>query len=297
MKTFVTVLLIMLIVVSYHSYSQEEIIEAKPNITAGLIADSTKLYRIELNDGTVFIGSVIDVVEDRICISNQTFPRLEILNSGVLNIIELDDKNYSEGKFWFQNPNSTRYVFAPSGYNLKEGEGYYQTIWGLFHFVNVGVSDNFSIGGGVEILSLSAGDPIIFLTPKFGVKAAEKINIGAGVLYLRLPSDLPNLGIMYGVTTFGGLDNNLTLGLGWGFIDGSFSSNPVITISGMRRVGTKVSLTTENWIITGSSEILFSYGIRFFGENLSIDVSFINTPDVFRDNILGFPMLGFVWKF
>ncbi len=47
----------------------------------------------------------------------------------------------------------------------------------------------------------------------------------------------------------------------------------------MTRIARKSALVTENWIIPFDEEYygLYSYGIRFFGEKLSIDLVFINS--------------------
>ena len=209
------------------------------------------------------------------------------------------------GVYWFPNPNPTRYLFSPSAYNLKKGEGYYQNTYILLNSFNVGITDNFSFGGGFEFTStFIVGQPIFFLTPKLGFKINEKLHLGGGIMYASVPSfysensNRSSLGFLYGLSTFGNEEKNFTTGLGWGFVDNSFSANPFITISGLIRLSRKAAFVTENWFIpTNGYTALFSYGIRFFGEKLSVDLAFINNPEIARGIGIGVPYADFVVKF
>ena len=87
--------------------------------------------------------------------------------------------------------------------------------------------------------------------------------------------------------------------IGWGFFDGDFSNQPFITFSGMTRVSKKAALITENWLgpDNGNYYGVFSYGVRFFGETISVDLAFINNSDIAEEIIIGIPYVDFVVKF
>lgn len=90
----------------------------------------------------------------------------------------------------------------------------------------------------------------------------------------------------------------MTGGLSWGFINGQFSQIPVITISGMTRISRRTALITENWFIPNNGLFgIYSYGIRFFGEKLSVDLAFLNNKDIARSLFIGIPIVNFVVKF
>lgn len=281
-------------------------------------------YKIELYDGTVFVGDITKQDSAKVVFTNSTFPSLELSRNKIKSIEKLNQSNYKEGKYWFTNPNSTRYLFGPSAFNLKKGEGYYQNTYAFLNSFNIGITNNISIGGGVELLStfgsITSGylKPIFIITPKLGFKVSEKFHAGAGVLFLGTPgifedSDYGISGIAYGVGTYGTLDNNFTGGLGWGFIEGEFSARPIITVSAMQRISQKTAFVTENWIIPDKDYYydntyhypeykykyrpIFSYGIRFFGEKLSIDIALINNKDIAEFLIIGIPYVDFVVKF
>jgi len=149
------------------------------------------------------------------------------------------------------------------------------------------------------------GPYAFFVNPKVSFKVADNFYMGGNILYantLKTADEFGGLGTLNGFGTFGNKNNNITGALGWGWADGEFSSNPVITISGMTRVSKRIAFVTENWLIPVSDENsgyygLFSYGIRFLGEKTSIDLAFINNPEIARGIIIGIPWLDFVINF
>lgn len=270
--------------------------------------DTAKTYRVELKDKSSFVGRILDKDSIQIFMATTSFPRLGILIKEIADIEEVDAASIKDGQYWFPNPNATRYLFAPSGFNLKRGEGYYQNTYILLNSFNVGLTDNLSIGAGIELLSTIAsisgggGGPIFFLTPKVGFEVSKNFHAGAGLLFATVPSfgddDRLGMGIAYGVGTIGTTDRNLTGGLGWGFIRGDFDSKPIITLCGVTRVARRVALVTENWFApTPDYHALLSYGVRFFNEKIAVDVAFINTRELAQTFFLGLPYVDFVAKF
>jgi hypothetical protein len=249
-----------------------------------------------------------------------------------------------KGEYWFENPNCTRYVIGPSAIPLRKREGYYQNLYVFVQSVNVGITDNFSIGGGTEIASVlfaQEAPAFVFLTPKFGQQVAPKVHVGGGLLYIGFPgyswfgsgNGMAHYGIAYGLLTLGNRNNNFTLGVGWNFSSvmedtylgngnythdrvNEFAKTPTITFSGMMRPAKRFGLVTENWIFplkrntyqyvvnappivttTYEYQIFFSYGMRFIGEKISIDLGFFNSPEIADDIMIGIPYIDFVVKF
>ena len=301
MKNLTQILLITLLVcITSNAFGQ------KTNIRYPV--DSTKIYKIELNDGSTFFGNILQEDSINIIMRTSLMPKIEIPITKIKRIDELDESNLKNGVYWFRNPHATRYLYGPSAFNLKKGEGYYQNSYLILNSFNIGITDNISIGGGLELFStfgsLSDGsfDPIFFITPKVGFEITEKFHAGVGVLYANIPSfdsgGRSGFGIAYGIGTYGTLDHNITGGLGWGFVEGQFSERPIITVSGMTRIAKKTALVTENWFIPADNYYtIFSYGIRFFSENMAVDLAFINNADIASVFIIGIPYVSFVVKF
>lgn len=214
----------------------------------------------------------------------------------------VDEGRYKDGAYWFENPNSTRYLFSPSAFNLKKGEAYYQNTYLVINSFNYGVTDNLSIGGGFEFISALSGDPIFFINPKYSFGISEKIRAGAGVLYAKLPaknSAFSGMGIGYGILTYGNTDDNITLGAGYGYVEEELADRPIFTLSGMKRLSRRFGLVTENWIVpTDSYYGVYSYGMRFMAERITVDLALLNNKDIANDVLfIGFPYIDFVVKF
>lgn len=275
--------------------------------------DTAKWQKVVLKDGSEFIGHVVERDAEKIVFRTSSVARLEILVTQIERMEEVEKSSMKTGRYWFPNPNATRYFFGPSAINLKRGEGYYQNTWVLLNSFNVGLTDNISIGGGFELISTFATmgseegwQPIFMLTPKVGFKVSEDLHLGGGLLYLNVPvidfeDSGPNrtgLGITYGIGTYGSLDHNITFGAGWGFIQDQWADRPILTISGMTRIARKTALVTENWILPVDGYYgFYSYGIRFFGEKLAVDLGFINNADISEGIFIGIPWIDFMVKF
>ena len=269
------------------------------NINVESPIDSTKIYKIELKDGSIFIGNILQQDSVNIVLRTSSIPKIEIPVSKIKSIDEVDKSNFKDGGYWYPNPHATRYFYGPSAIGLKKGEGYYQNTYLVLNSFNVGITDNISIGGGLELISTFAGkDPLFFITPKASFKVAEKFHAGGGVLYARIPGGLGSLGTVFATGTYGTTDNNITSSLGWGFVDSKFSEQPIITLSGMTRISKRAALVTENWLIpTDGYYGLFSYGVRFFGEKIAVDLAFINNRDIAEVIMIGIPYVSFTVKF
>ena len=84
----------------------------------------------------------------------------------------------------------------------------------------------------------------------------------------RLPSRIDDdravgAGLGYGALTYGGADDNLTFGLGYGFVQGDIGSTPVLLLGGQKRISRRVSLVSENYILADSRAGMGGlYGIK-----------------------------------
>ncbi len=260
--------------------------------------DSTKYYLITLNDGTELTGLILERTDTFIVLSTSSIPRIEIPFENIKSIKEVDSASIrSDGSYWFPNPNPTRYFFAPSALTLKRGEGYYQNSYLFLNSVNVGITDYLSLGGGFEILSTFTGTPVFFFTPKVGTQMAENFYLGSGVLIMNVEDY--SLGNIYLIGTYGNVDDNISAGLSWGFVEGEIAERPFFLLAGTKRIARRTSLISENYFITesGDNYNLFWYGFRFFGSKLAADLGFINNRDIADWIAIGIPYVGFTVKF
>ncbi len=261
--------------------------------------------KIELNDGNVLNGRIIERKANVLVFKTDNLGVIDIPTNNIKKITEINEANMKNGEYWFPNPNSSRYFFGPSGISLKKGEGYYQNIYLAYNSVSYGLTDYFTIGGGV-FLPIAA-----FITPKVSFNITPKFYLGAGTLLGIGPGNTV-IGVAYGIATYGTLEHNITLGSGFGFYDDTFQEKPIITLAAMTRVSRKIALVTENWMVPYSNyeyingqEVvstkyygLVSYGIRLMSEkNYSFDFAFINSQDIVEVFFIGIPYIDFVLRF
>ncbi len=257
-----------------------------------------KKYSVTLKDGSVMQGTLVSENPEEIVLATENTGTLTIKKEKIKSMILLTSSNYRKGKVWFPNPDYSRYFISP-GIQIGKGEGYYQNIDLSVNTVSYGVTNFFSIGGGVELYSTLSGHPIFLVMPKFGFKVANSLWLGAGALYVNAFEGIGNFGgagIGYGTITFGNQDNNISGGVGWGWWNGKWSDKPIITVSGMTRLSRRIGLVTENWFVPDYS--VFSYGVRFLGEKIAVDIGLVNSRDIAKTFPIGLPaFIDFVLKF
>ena len=264
----------------------------------------TTLVQIETNDGNEFIGEIVKEDSLKIVLKTDKLGEISIQKSDIKSQIIINTQQIKDGKFWFPNPQSTRYFWAPNGYGLKKGEGYYQNIYVLWNQFTYGVTDNFSLGAGIIPLFLFDGAPTpIFATVKFSIPIEkDKINLGGGVIAGTIiggGEDMVGFGILYGVSTFGTPDNNVTLGLGYGFADGEWASSPLINLCGLFRVSSRFYFLTENYYtkIDDEGGVIFGLGGRWIIKKAALDFIFTIPAFADMDGFLAIPLIGFTIPF
>ncbi len=262
-------------------------------------------YKVELLDGTRLTGTIISENDSIIVMDLPDLGELSIRRDKIDKMISSDASADVKKSLWFKNPNATRLLFAPTAIPLKKGEGYYQNIYIVANMFNYGVLDNLSIGGGFDFISMFAnfGDgwsPILNFNAKTGFKVHDYVHVGAGGIYATQINNF-SAGIVYGLGTFGTYNSNFTCGLGWGFVDGSFEEKPFIMLGGMVRCSEKIWFVSENWLAPLDTDnkyyLAVSYGVRFSGKRMSVDLGFINSKDIVEVLFIGIPYVDFVIKF
>lgn len=264
-------------------------------------ADKTQI--ITLNDGSKLMGRITAIEGDKITFSSQ-IGEMTIQKSQIAEIKEIANSSMRGGKYWFPNPNKTRLYFSPTGRIPEKGSGYFSDLLLFFPSIYYGISDNFSIGGGISLFpGVDFDKQLLYLFPQVGFKAGERLSVSGSVFILRIPqfdedlTDQPKVaGILFGMATYGTDDASITFGLGDGYVDNDFAKKPAAMIGGEWRFARRLSFVSENWIFPDIDQPIISYGIRFFGENLSADLGLF-TPGGKDAIVPGIPMVGFSWNF
>jgi hypothetical protein len=259
-----------------------------------VVPDSSHLQIVTLTDGSTIFGRIVTVSADTVSLQTGAGTmQLSVKAIRDVRLISTDDVR--EGEYWFPNPNSTRLFFAPTGQQLKQGEGYFSDYELVFPGVAFGVTDNISIGGGISLIPGSGSDQIYYVTPKIGFSPSDKVHLATGVLFAGTSGGTG--GIYYGVGTFGDGNASVTVGGGYGFAGGKIQSKPVGMLGGEYRIGRRLAVVTENYLLPVSeNSLLYSFGFRFLGEKLTTDLALANVSGN-NSNTIGIPYVDFVFRF
>lgn len=250
------------------------------------------LYELVLKDGTRVQGYIEVDTPDRVILRTIGGARLDVARADVVSL-ERTTGRIQDGRFMRADANPTRLFFGPTGRSIKKGEGYLGTYMGILPFVQYGVTDRISIGGGTPIF-FGAGSLPFWITPKVQVYTNPRVSSSVGVIHFFNIDD-HNIGIAYSATTFGNTDDALTVGLGWGYssTDRNTDGAALLMIGGERRLSPRTKMITENYIWDGGGFV--SGGFRFLGESLSADFGLMVPLNT--DGFIAWPMVNFVWKF
>lgn len=256
------------------------------------MTDSLKKVHIVMNNGEEYTGKIIHQDGQAIILKTE---------NGEMNLITIRIRSITpityQGIFSYENPHKTRYFFGPTAIPLKKGKGYYQNLMLTTNFVNVGLTENISVGGGFEFISTFSGNPIWFFTPKVGFELTKNLYAGGGIFMIGI-ADIGSGTLGYGVVTYGTSDQNISAGVGYGFVDGSLSEHPSIMFSGILRVGNNIAILTENYFFPNSIGENLSFGIhglRILSHKSSFDIGGMVFPGL--DGVPLIPYAGYVRVF
>lgn len=269
-------------------------------LVSGLQAQETTdsvLVKIETMDGNEFVGTILEENDSLIRLNAIEFGELTLRRNFIKDIRVLERPKIVGDRLWLPQPQSARYFWAPNGYGLKRGEVYYQNVWVFYNQFSAGVTDYFSLGGGMMPLFLLGGAPTpVWIVPKFSIPVVEdRFNVGIGSLVgVILGTDNPAFGILYGTGTLGSQDKNVSFGVGYGFADEQWTRAPLFNISAMIRTGPRGYFLTENYLLpTGDSNtLLLSAGGRTIFKKAGLDFGLFLPLNDEIGEFIAFPWLG-----
>ena len=250
-----------------------------------------EVHELVLRDGSRLFGSIERETDTEVVFRTHSGATVTARRVDIVSL-KLVKGRVEQGEFLRTDMHRSRLFFAPTGRSLEKGQVSVGVFEFLAPFVQVGVTDRFSVGGGTPlVIGLDEGYRPFWFTPKYQVINAQKFQAAVGVLQV-VTTDGDSAGIAYGVSTFGNSDNALTVGGGVAYA--SDDRGGVVMVGGEGRVRNNLKLITENYVWSGGDGIL-SGGVRFLGERLSADLALafpIGTGDFFA-----FPVVNFVYVF
>ena len=236
----------------------------------------TTTYRIIKNDDSELIGKILseDAREILILTSDNReiyIPQHVIKKMELVNSSDFDNR----GTFVGEDKFATRYFFTTNGLPVKKGEHYVQ--WNLY-----GPDFQFSLGNniGVGVMTSWIGIPIIG-TIKKSWELGENTQFAVGGLLGTGSWSNPDFGLAlpFASLSYGNRRSNIAFSAGYGAVwsDGSSNGAALVSVAGMKKLSSKISLVFDSIILLSESNdfTLFIPGIRWHqSEGRSFQIGF-----------------------
>lgn len=272
--------------------SAPSLLAQRPDSTT-TAAERVPMAHVRLDDGSTFSGRIL--AETDTTLTLRTGSGMELtMDKANIRSIRRDHVSESGRVFYRLDPNRTRLIFAPTGRALDRGAGYVAVYEIFFPFVSLGLTDAFTVSGGVSLIP-GVSSQLLYFAPKLEVVRRPDLQVSVGVLGAGVVGEDAEgpVGILYSVGTFGNDRSALSVGLGIGYADEKLSDRPLLMLGGQTQVSNRLSLLTENWIAPGLDGAFLSAGIRLFGDDLAADLALVTHTEALTEES-GLPFIPFV---
>jgi hypothetical protein len=261
------------------------------HVAAGA-AEDVRWFQLVLRDGSRLVGTIVNEDDEQVVLRNESGTIVAARREDIASLKEITGE-VVDGRFVPRDPNATRLFFGPTGRSLARGQTYLGVYEFLMPFVQVGITDRLSIGGGTPLVfGFNESERPFWVTPKLQLVNRARTQVAVGTFHV-FNTDGDGGGIAYAVGTHGGGSSSFTIGGGVTYGNGSTGTG-VLMVGGEHQVRHNLKLITENYLGKDGHGIA-SGGVRFFGDRLSADLA-IAIP-VGLDQLVGFPVLNFVYVF
>jgi hypothetical protein len=269
-------------------------IPARVAAQSSVATDPAVTHELRLRDGSRAYGRIVSESDEEVVFETASGVAITAHRNQIVSLRKVDGV-FKEGEFLPADPNSTRLFFGPTGRSLPKGQAYLGVYEFLMPFVQVGVTDRFSIGGGTPLFFSFEDDGLdrpYWVTPKLQVFNGRRAQISIGV-FQGFGGGATG-GIAYGVATTGGAAGSFTAGAGMAYDDDG-ERTAVVMVGGDRQFRRNMKFVTESYV-WGSGNGIVSAGVRFFGERLSADLALASPiGDEFGGFV--FPLVNFIYLF
>lgn len=266
---------------------------ADPAWAQASAGDPVVTYELRLRDGSRAFGRIASETETEVVFETVSGVMLRAERAQIVTLRQVEGE-LRDGEFLPADPNATRLFFGPTGRSLPKGQVYLGVYQFVMPFVQVGVTDHFSIGGGTPLVfgfDDDGFDRPYWVTPKLQVYNGRKAQVAVGAF--QGFGGGGSAGIAYGVVTTGSASASLTGGVGMAYSD-TGDRAAVVMVGGDRQVRRNMKFVTENYLWKSGHGVV-SAGVRFFGERLSADLAL--TMPVGYDTRFVMPVVNFVYLF
>ena len=244
-----------------------------------------RIYRVETRQGTAFNGTLVSMSLTSLEFDANELGHITLDRAQIRTADLVGARQPTAQAGYYDIGNGNRLFFAPTGRGLRKGEATLQDAELYLVGLNYGITNSLSMGGYMSVFpGVSLGQQFLMLTPKLSYPISDKLHMGFGLLYIRVPTgdifgggsggSATAAGIGYGTLTYGSADDNFTVGLGYGFVEGEIGSTPTIQVGGQKRISRRISLISENYLIADNQAGMGGlYGLKFNWRRTNLGVA------------------------
>lgn len=270
-------------------------------IDSSLVRDD-RIQVLQTMRGDVFFGKLQSLEADSLTFEVQDLAPIRFSREEIQHLDRLEDavwlkvdntlgsnkfsKYREEEDFWEQN-----LAYSPTAFSYEQGEGEYRNISILYNVIDVGVSDEWSIGGGIVI-------PFLFMfRTKIAFDVGEKVHLGAGMNnFVGLDNDIGGLvSHIYAVGTVGTPEQFLNFTIGPAFVWGEPDDNVmVVTAGGAVSFGSHWKIYADLGASPGNDGVIPTIMLSWFKNKNRLELGMLGVADGFFSAI---PMVGYARRF
>jgi len=252
---------------------------------------TTKVQQVEVSliNGNTLVGELLKYSQDSIVIMNEQFGRMAFASEEIENYSDFtaDTGNWDKSKYQAQ------YFLVPSARPVGLGNKYYTNFDIFANTFSFGLSENFSVSAGLEVISIFASRfPVVYVTPKLSLPLHENFYIGIGTTIFAITQDqFVAGGLTFSNLTVGSATANFTAGVGFVYSTEGSAEDPLIQLGFTLPLSKKISFVGESFLTT-NIEGVYNVGLRIITKNNFVfDAGITRVAD--EVDGLGLPLLSF----
>ena len=208
--------------------------------------EDVRWFQLVLRDGSRLVGTIVKEDDEQVVLRNESGTIVAARREDIASLKEITGE-VVDGRFVPRDPNATRLFFGPTGRSLARGQTYLGVYEFLMPFVQVGITDRFSIGGGTPLVfGFNESERPFWVTPKLQLVNRARTQVAVGTFHV-FNTGGDGGGIAYAVGTHGGGSSSFTIG-GRRHATGTAAATGVLMVGGEQQVRHNLKLITENYL-------------------------------------------------
>ncbi|RED99757.1 hypothetical protein [Marinoscillum furvescens] len=269
-----------------------------PISSFGQAIDSTE-YRVQTVDGNVYFGYIVEKQVEFFLFQTKSIGTIQIRFDDIQRIERTTGstrppkssaKNSNDVLLQFEYPQ--KYAGSPNAFGLEKGTGYYNNIYLVYNDFQIGLSDQFSMGGGfIPITDESESIPM-WLRSNLSIPISKDmihLEVSALNALMAGPEPAP-FGAFFSKIAVGSPKNHISIGVGSYYDNGNWFPEPMVHFGGSLKVLWDVNFVTENY--ASRNHAIYTGGCQVALGKIALDTGIFLYSD--RSSVVGFPYLGLI---